>query len=176
MREIGPLQRRDEQLQRIAAVQALELFRRNTDLRRDVLEEILHRAAARLEEVPDAVLNVFQDVRELVLFNADRPRASRHPLKLLGRLTGQPGKPLDLGPRIRRRLGQSEPRASRRSQARRDGKPRLRDSRGHGRRLGPETVNILRALLQARGKRARVRKDVYGNVSYAFRHLPPALP
>ncbi|OJY35110.1 MAG: hypothetical protein BGP11_00075 [Rhodobacterales bacterium 65-51] len=69
--------------------------------RGDTLEEIRHRPAAGLQEIPDPVVHVLQDIGQLLLLDANRARPGRPALQRLGRRIGD----LRELPDLRRALG-----------------------------------------------------------------------
>ena len=66
----------DVKLQCLRPRQSRELVSRHTHARGDILEEVRHRPAAGLEEIPDPVVHVLQDIGQLLLFDARRADAA----------------------------------------------------------------------------------------------------
>ncbi|MCY1449119.1 hypothetical protein D9M71_658390 [compost metagenome] len=70
LRQAGLLQGLHIEAQGLGSGQLAELFGRDTNIGRNVLEEVEHGPAARLQELAHAVVHVLEDVGELVLFDA----------------------------------------------------------------------------------------------------------
>ena len=93
----------DIELKRLWPGKPCELVGRHPNPWRDVLEEIRHRPAARLQEIPHAVVHVLQDIGQLFLLDPHRGRGRRPALEDLGVGSGNLRKLADLvGGRDRR--------------------------------------------------------------------------
>ncbi|EKX55577.1 hypothetical protein D516_4435 [Rhodobacter sp. AKP1] len=141
LRDAGLLEARNIELQRLRPGEGAELLRRDADLRGDLLEEVLHLAAAGREEVADLVVHILQDVGEFLLLDADALRRRRPALQHLGRGVGDLRQPRDL---IRRPGGRHDDARHRGADRGPDGRERAeRPGRGAERRL-----RLLQALLE----------------------------
>jgi hypothetical protein len=119
-----PLQRVDVQLQCFRPRQPSELVGRDAHSRGDILEEIRHRPAAGLEEIPDPVVHVFQDIGELLLLDPNRARASRPALQGLRCRIGDLRELPDLGGTLGGGSDDQPERGSRGGSGGPEGKPR----------------------------------------------------